>query len=68
MAITRAVLKVRGLSLLLRVGTLWRYGDGLLFEVPPLASGALRTTLQPVLVYFIKIAYDIIGHIEDLHL
>jgi hypothetical protein len=28
---TRAVWEVRGLTLLLRVGTLWRCGDGLLF-------------------------------------
>jgi hypothetical protein len=46
---TRAVLKVRGLTLLLRVGTLWRCGDGLFFEVPPLASDALLTTLHPLL-------------------
>jgi hypothetical protein len=46
---TRAVLKVRGLTLLLRVGTLWRCGDGLFFEVPPLASDAFLTTLQPLL-------------------
>jgi hypothetical protein len=32
---TRAVCKVRGLTLLLRVGTLWRCGDGLIFEIPP---------------------------------
>jgi hypothetical protein len=44
----RTVLKFRGLTLLFRVGTLWRYGDGLLFEVPPLASNAL-TTLHPLL-------------------
>jgi hypothetical protein len=31
-------LQVRGLTLLLRVGTLWRCGDGFFFEVPPLAS------------------------------
>jgi hypothetical protein len=31
-----AVCKVRGLTLL-RVGTLWRCGDGLFFEVSPLA-------------------------------
>jgi hypothetical protein len=37
---TRAVCKVRGLTLLLRVGTLWRCDDGLFFEVPPLASDA----------------------------
>jgi hypothetical protein len=46
---TRAVCKVRGLTLILRVGTLWRCGDGLLFEVPPLASDALLTTLHPLL-------------------
>jgi hypothetical protein len=34
---------------LLRVGTLWRYGDGLFFEVLPLASDALFTTLHPLL-------------------
>jgi hypothetical protein len=45
----RAVCKVRGLTLLLRVGTLWRCGDGLFFEVPPLASDALLTTLHPLL-------------------
>jgi hypothetical protein len=32
-----------------RVGTLWRCGDGLFFEVPPLASDALLTTLHPLL-------------------
>jgi hypothetical protein len=31
------------------VGTWWRCGDGLLFEVPPLASDALLTTLRPFL-------------------
>jgi hypothetical protein len=46
---TRAVCKVRGFNLLLRVGTLWRCGDGLFFEVPPLASDALFTTLHPLL-------------------
>jgi hypothetical protein len=45
----RAVWKVRGLTLLLRVGTLWRCGDGLFFEVPPLASDTLLTTLHPLL-------------------
>jgi hypothetical protein len=47
--ITRAVCKVRKLTLLLRVGTLWRCGDGLLYEVPPLASDASLTTLHPLL-------------------
>jgi hypothetical protein len=42
-------LQVRGLILLLRVWTLWRCGDGLFFEVPPLASDALLTTLHPLL-------------------
>jgi hypothetical protein len=31
------------------VGTLWRCGDGLFFEVPPLASDALLITLHPLL-------------------
>jgi hypothetical protein len=43
------VSKVRGLTFLLRVGTLWRCGDGLFFDVPPLASDALCTTLQPLI-------------------
>jgi hypothetical protein len=46
---TRAVSKVHGLTLLLRVGTLWRCGDVLFFEVPPFASDALLTTLHPLL-------------------
>jgi hypothetical protein len=41
--------KVRGLTLLLRVGTSWRWGDGLFFEVPLLASDVLITTLHPLL-------------------
>jgi len=45
---TWAVCKVRGLTLLLRVGTLWRCDDGLFFEVPHLASDALLTTLHPL--------------------
>jgi hypothetical protein len=28
---------------------LWRCGDGLFFEVPPLASGAILITLYPLL-------------------
>jgi hypothetical protein len=46
---TRAVSKVCGLTLLLRVGNLWRCGDGLFFEIPPLARDALLTTLHPFL-------------------
>jgi hypothetical protein len=46
---TTAVCKVCGLTLLLRVGTLWRWGDGLFFEVPSLAGDALLTTLHPLL-------------------
>jgi hypothetical protein len=42
-------LKVRGLTLLLRVGTLCRCGDGLFFEVSPLASDALLSALHPLL-------------------
>jgi hypothetical protein len=38
-----------GFTLLLRVGTLWRCGDGLFFEVPPLASYAFLLTLHPLL-------------------
>jgi hypothetical protein len=45
----KAVWKVRGLTLLLRVGTLWRCGDCLFVEVLPLASDALLTTLHPFL-------------------
>jgi hypothetical protein len=48
-SITRAVCKIRELTLLLlRVGNLWRCGDSL-FEVPPLISDALLTTLHPFL-------------------
>jgi hypothetical protein len=46
---TRAIWKVHELALLLRVGTLWRGGDGLFFEVPPLASDPLLTTLHPLI-------------------
>jgi hypothetical protein len=47
---TRDVCKVRGLALLLRVGTWWRCGDGLFFEVPPLvANDALHAAFQPLL-------------------
>jgi hypothetical protein len=48
-ACMRAVWKVRGLTLLPRVGTLWKCGDGLFFEVPTLASDVLLTTLHPLL-------------------
>jgi hypothetical protein len=46
---TKVVCKFHGLTLLLRVGTLWRCGHGLFFEVPPLASDPLLTTLHPLL-------------------
>jgi hypothetical protein len=46
---TRAVWKFRGLTLLFRVGTLWRCDNGLFFEMPPLASDALLTTLHSIL-------------------
>jgi hypothetical protein len=42
-------LKVRRLTLLFRVGTPWRCGDGLFFGVPPLASDALLTTFHPLI-------------------
>jgi hypothetical protein len=45
----RAICKICGLTLLLQVGTLWRCGDGLFFEVPPMASDALLTVLHPLL-------------------
>jgi hypothetical protein len=45
---TKAVCKVHGLILLLRVGNLWRCGDGIFFEVPRLVSGSLLTTLHPL--------------------
>jgi hypothetical protein len=45
----RAVCKVRGLTLLLRVGTRWRCGDGLFSEVPPLEIDIVLTTLHPLL-------------------
>jgi hypothetical protein len=45
----RVICKVRGLTLLLQVGTLWKCSDGFFFEVSPLASDALLTTLHPLL-------------------
>jgi hypothetical protein len=45
---TRAVCKFRGLTLLLQVRTVWRGDDGIFFEVPPLASDVLLTTLHPL--------------------
>jgi hypothetical protein len=42
-------LKSSRTHLLLRVGTLWRCGDGLFFEIPSLASDALFITLHPLL-------------------
>jgi hypothetical protein len=46
---TSAICKVRGLTLLLRVRTLCRCGDGIFFDVPHLTSDALLTTLHPLL-------------------
>jgi hypothetical protein len=45
----RAIRKVSGLTLLLRIGTLWRCGDGLFFEAPLYASDALITAFHPFL-------------------
>jgi hypothetical protein len=47
-------LHIQLISLLLQVRTLWRCGDCLLFEVPPLASDALLTTLHPLLKYVLQ--------------
>jgi hypothetical protein len=49
METVQAVCKVYGLTLLIQVETLWRCGDGLFFEVPPLVSDALVTMLHPLL-------------------
>jgi len=46
---SRAVCKVRRLTLLFLVGTLWRCGDGSFFEVPPLTSDTFLSTLHPLL-------------------
>jgi hypothetical protein len=56
----RSVWKVRGLALLLRVGTLWRCGDGLFFEVSPLASDSLLATLHP----FLENVLQTVDHFE----
>jgi hypothetical protein len=36
---------------------LWRCGDGLFFDVPPLASDALLTTLRPFLEDVLQTVY-----------
>jgi len=46
---TRAVRKVCGLTFLFQIRTLWRYSDGLFFEVPPLASDEFLTLHHPLL-------------------
>jgi hypothetical protein len=46
---TTVVCKVHILTLLLRVGTLWRCDDSFFFEVPPLASDILLIMLYPLL-------------------
>jgi hypothetical protein len=43
---------------------LWRFGDGLLFEIPPLASDTLLTTLHPLLEYVLQI----VDHFEISYL
>jgi hypothetical protein len=55
---------VRGLTLLLCTGTLWRCSDGLFFEVPSLASDALLTMLHPLL----KNVLQTIDHFEISYL
>jgi hypothetical protein len=42
-------LKISWTRLITPVGTSWRCGDGLFFQVPPLASGAFLTTLYSLL-------------------
>jgi hypothetical protein len=49
------VSEVHGLTLLLPVRTLWRCGDDLFFEVPPLASDALLTMLHQLLKNVLQI-------------
>jgi hypothetical protein len=66
LASTRTVCKVRGLTLLLRVGTLWRCGDGLFFEVPPLASDALLTVLHPLLENVLQTVDHFGAHFSSL--
>jgi hypothetical protein len=41
---TRTVWKFRGFTLLIRVGTSWRCGDGLFFSIPPVTSDVLLTS------------------------
>jgi hypothetical protein len=36
---------------------MWRCGDGLFFEVPPLASDALLTTFHPLLENVLQTVY-----------
>jgi hypothetical protein len=52
---TRDVCKVHVLTLVLRVGTLWRCSDGLFFKVPPLASYVILTTLHSLLKNVLQI-------------
>jgi hypothetical protein len=51
----RTVCKIRELAFSLRVRTLWRSGDGLFFEVPPLASDKFLTTFHPLLENVLQI-------------
>jgi hypothetical protein len=46
------------------VGILWRCGDGLVFEVSPLASDALLTTLHP----FLENVLQTVDHFEISYL
>jgi hypothetical protein len=57
----RAVFKVLGFTILLRVGTLWRCGDGLFVEIPPLKRDAILTTLHPLL----ENALQTVDHFEN---
>jgi hypothetical protein len=57
---TRAVCKVRGLTLLLRVGTSWRCGDSIFLQVPLMERDALLTTLHPL----VKNMLQTVDHFE----
>jgi len=64
---TRVVWKVRGLTLLLQLRTLWRCSDGLFFEVPPLASNALLITLHALLENVPWSSLSMVGKAQKLH-
>jgi hypothetical protein len=52
-----SLLKISWIHLITSSRTLWRCGDGLFFEVPPLASNALLATLHPLLENALQTVY-----------